>query len=180
MFSRIAGRNVVGVTANVTDDRSVGRINRLRAIIQLCDICEKAIQGESVEELRVGYADYAAAAFLPEDTPSVMLKRQPLDLIFTQEADRVFNPASISKVLMAITAYDIVGSNQELYQVCDCDICNDSNYWAFPGDVESVENGLYPILISSNGSNTLALARHCGKKILREKERFGLGKPRLR
>lgn len=173
-YCNVAGRDVVCVVANVSAERAVGRLYRQYATMELCDICEKVIKGESTEGMRVTYADYAAAAFLPEHTLSVMLTKRPLDLIYTQDAEAVFNPASISKVLCAITAYDILGGNQEMYQILDCDMCNDSNYWAFPGDIESVETGMYPILINSNGSNTLALSRYCGEKILAEKKRMGI------
>ena len=85
-----------------------------------------------------------------------------------------FNPASISKVLAAMTVTDICGNDREMYEIKDLDICNDSNYWAFPGDIESIASGMYPMLVKSNGSNTLAMARHCGELILRERAAFGI------
>ena len=173
-YANVCGKNVLAVVANVSADRSVGRIYRLNAIIEVLDICEKVLKGESIEGMRVTYADYAAATLLPEDTPTVLLKKRPIETLYTQGAEEKFNPASISKVLAVITAYDIVGSNQEMYRIEPCDTCNDSTYWAFPGDIETVETGLYPILINSNGSNTLALARHCGLKIMEEKRKFGI------
>lgn len=173
-YANVCGKNVLAVVSNVSADRSVGRIYRLNAIIEVLDICEKVLKGESIEGMKVNYADYAAATLLPETTPSVMLKKRPIETLYTQGADVKFNPASISKILMAITAYDIIGSNQEMYMIEPCDTCNDSNYWAFPGDIETVETGWYPILINSNGSNTLALSRHCGKKILEERKKYGI------
>jgi len=172
-YCRVKDRNILAVTSNVSADRSVGRLYRKNAIIEVLDICERKLNGESIEGMTVKYADYAAAAFLPDDIPSVLLKNRPIDILFSQGADVPFNPASTTKVLMAITASDICPGNQELYQILDEDICNDSVfYYAYPGDIESIETGMYPILISSNGSNTMAMARHCGEKILAEKKRF--------
>ncbi len=173
-FCRVYGKDIVAVVDNHTADRSVGRLYRLNAIIEILDICAKKIRGEDISGMKLKYADCGAAAFLPEHTSSVLLKKAPIELIFGQNENERFNPASMSKILMAITAFDIWGSNQEMYQIRDEDICNDSNYWAFPGDIESIEYGLYPILINSNGSNTMALARHCGEKILEEKRKFGV------
>lgn len=173
-YCNVAGRDIVCVAANVSADRSVGRIYRKNAIIELCDICEKVLKRESTEGMSVTYADYAAAALLPEHTLSVMLKKRPIETLYAQSEEMPFNPASISKVLMAITVMDICGSNQEMYRIEECDICNDSGYWAFVGDIESIETGMYPVLINSNGSNTMAMARYCGEKILAEKARFGL------
>ena len=173
-YARVEGKNVLAAVSNVSADRSVGRIYRLNAVMELLDICAAAIRGESTEGMSLKYADYGAAALIPEDgTKTVVLKNRPVDLLYAQGENERFNPASISKVLMAITAMDIIGSNQETYEILDCDICNDSQYWAYVGDIESVECGMYPTLIYSNGSNTLAMARHCGEKILAEKEKWG-------
>ena len=172
-YSRVENENVLSVVANVTADRAVGRLYRMNATIELLDICSMVIRGESIDGMSVTYADYAAAMLLPKDgTPTVILKNRPVKTLYAQGAEERFNPASISKVLMAVTAQDIIGSNQEMYQIRDYDICNDSDYWAFPGDIESVENGMYPVLVKSNGSNTLAMARYCGEKILSEKAKW--------
>ncbi len=173
-FCRTESRNILTVVSNVSSDRSVGRKYRYVATVELLDICSRIIRGENVDGMKVEHAEYAAAAFLPVETPSEMLKERPLDLIYTQDAETLFNPASITKVLMAITALDICPGNQEMYMITDDDIANDSNYWAFPGDIESIETGFYPIILSSNGSNTMAMARYCGEKILAEKKKFGL------
>lgn len=174
-YSRVEGKTVLSVVANVSADRSVGRLYRVNATMELLDICASVIRGESTEGKSVTYADYAAAILLPDDgTPTVCLKNRPLETLYAQGAEEKFNPASISKVLMAITAADIIESNQEIYQIKDCDMCNDSDYWAFPGDIESVESGMYPLLIKSNGSNTLAMARYCGEKILAEKAKWSI------
>ena len=167
-YCQVNNQNVLVATANVTADRSVGRLYRKNAVIEILDICKRKFDGEDVSDASITYGDYGAAMILP-DMPSVLMKQRPLELIFDQKADAEFNPASTTKVLMAITAWDICTSNQEMYEIIEDDIANDSNYWAYPGDIETVEVGLYPILISSNGSNTMALARHCGEKILEQK-----------
>ena len=174
-YSRVENENVLTVVSNVTAERAVGRIYRMNATIELLDICAKVILGESIEGMSVTYADYAAAMILPRDGMlTVALKNRPIETLYAQGAEERFNPASISKVLMAVTAQEIIGSNQEMYDIQACDMCNDSDYWAFPGDIESVEFGIYPILAKSNGSNTLAMARYCGEKILKEKAKWGL------
>ena len=168
-YCRIGDQNIIVVVSNVSADRSVGRVYRQNAIIEVLDLCERVLHGEIVGETPIRYADYAAAALLPMDMPSAFLKNRELEFLYAWEPDEKFNPASITKVLAACTVTDICKSNQEMYQILDLDICNDSNYWAFPGDIESVEMGMYPMMICSNGSNTLAMARHCGKLILSEK-----------
>lgn len=173
VYCRVHDQNVLVSVANVSADRSVGRLYRQNAVIEVLDICEKILSSDSAEGMSVTYADYAAATILPEML-SVLLKNRPIETLYEQGANVPFNPASITKVLMAITTWDICGSNQEMYEILDKDICNDSNYWAFPGDIESVETGLCVVLISSNGSNTMAMARLCGEKILAEKSRFGI------
>lgn len=175
-YCRVSGRNVLAVAANVTADRSVGRDYRKNAIIEILDICKRKLDGGDTSGATLTYADYGAAMLLP-DMPSVLMKQRPIELLFDQKSDAPFNPASTTKVLTVITAWDICAGNQEMYEISEDDISNDSTYWAFPGDIESVETGLYPILITSNGTNTMALARHCGEKILEEKRRHGILAP---
>jgi len=173
-YCKVCGRNVLAVVANVSVGRTPGMQYRKNAIIELLDICSKAINGGSTDGLSVSYADYAAAALLPENTPSVFFKNRDIMPIFSQGADVKFNPASMTKVLMGMTAMDICANNFEMYKITDEDICNDSDYWAFPGDIESIGSGMYVVLLSSNGSNTLAMARFCGEKILAEKRKYGI------
>lgn len=172
-YARVDGRNVLAVVANVSADRSVGRLYRQNAFIEVLDLLHERFEGEPIGEKRIKYADHAAAMIIP-DMNTVMLKNRPLGLLFAQEPDARFNPASISKVLAAMTVTDICGSDRGMYEIKDLDICNDSNYWAFPGDIESIADGMYPMLVKSNGSNTLAMARHCGELILRERAAFGI------
>ncbi len=172
-YARVEGKNVLGVVANVSADRSVGRLYRQNAFVELLEIVRDRLRGEPAEGMRVKYADYAAATVIP-DVQTVFLKNRPLDLIFAQDPDARINPASMTKVLTAITVTDVCGNDREMYEIKDLDICNDSNYWAFPGDMESIEAGMYPVLVKSNGSNTLAMARHCGELILRERQLIGI------
>nr|MCR4667787.1 CapA family protein [Clostridia bacterium] len=173
-YAKVEGRNVLAAVANISAPRAIGRIYRMNTFMELLDICACAIRGEDVSGMKLKYGDLAAATLLPEDgTPGVILKKQPFELLYACRENEVFHPASISKVLTVVTGLDMIGSNQEMFRIEECDICNDSDYWAYPGDIETVETAMIPIMVKSNGSDTLAFARYCGEKILAEKSKWG-------
>ncbi len=171
-YGRTEGKNVMTVVSNTTAPRAIGRTYRQWATAEAMDVCAAIIRGEDPSKLSIKYAEHAAAILLPESTPGVVVRNHGFEPIFTQDAETCFNPASMSKVLMAVTAMDICGGIHEVYRIEEYDICNDSDYIAFPGDVERMADGLYPTLVNSNGSNTLAMARHCGEILLEREKQF--------
>ena len=146
----------------------------------VCKICGAKLGRPLYHSHRIGYIECPECGHLNsecEDTDDFASKVYVEDdysknysMKDKESYDRRMNMIYVPKARFLIDSLKKDG----VEEIKDLDICNDSNYWAFPGDIESIEAGMYPVLVKSNGSNTLAMARHCGELILRERQLIGI------
>jgi hypothetical protein len=166
---------VACVTAETTSDGVVGRQNRVKAMIELLDICTAKLSNQDISNMSVSFGDMAIGCELPIYS-NCYRNNEDIDIIYQLNADVSFNPASTSKILCTLTVLDIISNWEELYCISDDsrELINDSDYTAQAGDVETVRSSLYASMLASNAANTLMLARVCGERILKEKDKYGL------
>lgn len=170
LIAEIEGKLVAAVTGigNTSLGYTEGRLRRVKGMVELLDICAASIRGESIQGMSVTFCDKAIACILPS-YPSTCANYE-LPLIYQQDANTVFMPASVSKVMAAIAMIDILPLN-DYYEILGNpdELVNDSDYTAYAGDIQTVEDSMYAMLMASNGANTLSLARLAGEHLLHNK-----------
>lgn len=170
----IEGKMVAAVVSRISGNGThTAREHRLMAIIELCDICAKAIKNESVSGMSVTNAEYACACIIPNNP--VIWQNREFEILYEQDADVRFNPASTSKCMSSLVFEDIGIHAYEILEMLPEEFVNSgTTFKAQKGDLMYIDDCMYVNLIISNGPNTLALSRHFGNKVLSEREKFGI------
>ena len=171
------GDVLVAASTGTTDGTgTTGRECRWRIMLDLFDICKKKLDNTYAGET-LTYNDgeteftnlFGCACILPSNPGSYGNK--PLEILYEQNADVQFNPASCSKMIASMVMVDTVPSLYETHNIRSDEIVNDSNYVAQIEDIEDMYTSLAIMYLASNGSNTLSAARYCGEKILAEQQK---------
>jgi len=76
-------------------------------------------------------------------------------------------PASLTKIMSLITAYDYINDESELVTIDASDIIGGSGANISAGDVVSIRDLIYDMLLPSSNNAATALARVVGQKILK-------------
>ncbi len=105
------------------------------------------------------------------EAAAVCLVSQELQMLYEKKADSIMMPASVTKILTAISVIDIVGDlNKEFtFEEFDTQIGRFYREEFLPGDVVTFEDALYSMMLPSINVSANAVANRAGQ-ILREKE----------
>lgn len=140
--------------------------NRFLAMKQLFDIAKKKIKNPSYVPAasEFTYASNGAVCVIPE--PASFYEQYPIDILFgANETTQAIN-ASTTKVLSAITALPFVPDIKETITLVSGDIESGSGNYFSAGDVLTIEDIIYGMLLPSSNTCAKALAHYCGAKIL--------------
>ena len=105
-----------------------------------------------------------SVAVLPE-IPS-MYQKQGLDLIYSYNGDQTAVPASVTKVVACITAFPYITSIKNKYTIVADDIRSGSGNIFQAGDIVTIEDLIYAMMLPSSNTGATALAHYVGAIIL--------------
>lgn len=109
-------------------------------------------------------APRAAACILPNSP--IMYDGVSFDLLVSKSPSVTGIPASLTKVMALILAYDYITDENEKVTIEATDIIGGSGDNLRGGDVISIRDLIYDMLLPSSNDAATALARHIGAKIL--------------
>ena len=109
-------------------------------------------------------APCVAACILP-DNP-IIDKSFPLSLIASKAPTVPKTPASLTKIISLATAYDYITDEMETVEIHASDIIGGSGDNLKAGDIVTVRDLVYDMLLPSSNDAATALARHIGTKII--------------
>ena len=170
LSGNLATQNIISIV-NAPDERwFVGVIlgatnnDRFAASKQLYDIANKAVQGQNVDAEDVS-ANFAAVAFVPKMNP-FGYENYNVNLLYGKNKDGQTSPASVTKVLNAITALDYIQDMNETVEIIASDITSGSGNVFKTGDIVTYKDLLYAMMLPSSNTAATVMARLIGTKIL--------------
>lgn len=140
--------------------------NRFLAMKQLFDIAKKKIANPSYTPTasEFSYAIKGAVCILPEDAS--MFENYPLDILYGKDETIQSIPASTTKVAALIAGFPYVTSIKEKVTLVSGDIQTGSGNYFSAGDILTIEDLMYGMMLPSSNTCAMAFAHYCGKKIL--------------
>lgn len=140
--------------------------NRFLAMKQIYDIAKKVIKNPAYEPQasEFTYATKGAVCVLPQE-PS-MYEDYPLNILYQKNGDSQTIPASTTKVMNLITALPFIDNVKEKITLVSGDIESGSGNYFSAGDVLTIEDIMYGMMLPSSNTCAKALAHYCGAKIL--------------
>lgn len=159
-FYEIEGKTICCVTATNDTDKyngTTGRQARVRANVELAAIVEKILKNESIENYDVTYCEKAIAGVYDVNLSNVKI-------LWEKNANDVYNPGSTTKILSLQVMLDNLNLG-EWHEIRGEELNNDSDYTAYEGDIETVGDSMYAMMLASNGTNTMSLMYLTGRKM---------------
>lgn len=140
--------------------------NRFLAMKQLFDIAQKVIKNPAYvpQESEFTYATKGAVCILPQG-PS-MYEEYPFEILYQKNGTTQTIPASTTKAMNLITAMPFIQDIKEKVTLVSGDIESGSGNYFSAGDVLTIEDLMYGMMLPSSNTCAKALAHYCGKKIL--------------
>ncbi|MBQ6761671.1 MAG: serine hydrolase [Bacteroidales bacterium] len=135
--------------------------SRWRDARKLVDYLDSFLQGQPVE--------------LTVETPRLAVCKLPCDsgipeLLVSKSPDETGIPASLTKLMALVTAYDYISDEDEMVRIVPSDIIGGSGDNLSAGDLVSIRDLVYDMLLPSSNEAAVALSRHIGAKILKSKK----------
>lgn len=163
VLTEINGNKVIGVIMGAKSTGFNGVMEndvRFDAMKELFDISKHVLNnpGCDICSFAVTNAASAIACVLNDDGS--------YDVLYEQGADKAHSPASMTKVLMLLTVFDCIQNLQDTVQIKTSDMVGGSGAVFRVGDIVSIEDLLYAIMLPSSNSGATALARHTSSKLL--------------
>lgn len=113
-------------------------------------------------------AESASVCFLPDENP-FLYHNYDVPLLYGKESDTPGHPASITKVMSAIVALDHLQNMKQKITIKTSDITPGTGNVFEEGDILTVEEALYSMMLPSSNTATHAIARTVGNVILNNK-----------
>ena len=96
-------------------------------------------------------------------------KIDTVTLFASKSPDETGIPASLTKLMTLVTAYDYILDENELVRIVPSDLIGGSGDNLSAGDIVSIRDLAYDMLLPSSNCAAMALARHIGAKILKDR-----------
>ena len=140
--------------------------NRFLAMKQLYDIGMNKLKDPTYtpSSSEFTYATKGIVCSLP--TPSAFYEQYDLDILYSKNATTQSIPASTTKIMTLIAGLPYVTSIKEKITLVSGDIESGSGNYFSAGDVLTVEDIIYGMLLPSSNTCAKAFAHYCGAKIL--------------
>ena len=154
------------VVALCADGQNGTEESRYQAVRQIADAAMAKYRDPSVDNSAVDVCCASAiACLLPTDGANL----KNLTVLYEKDADTRRNPASITKVLTAVCALDILESldTAVTYKQFDITTCPWNSGDFYPGDTMTLEHTLFALLLPSNDVTAFTIARSAGVVLLK-------------
>lgn len=144
---------------------AVSESARFTAMKELLDCASKiSADPKSADSVAIYSATKGCVVELPANP--AMFQNIPLDALYTLDGDSQTVPASTTKVMTAITGLDYVNDLNEKVTIKSSDIETGSGNVFTAGDIVSIKDLLYAMMLPSSNTGAHAFARACGEKIV--------------
>lgn len=160
IITEIDGKMVAGAIMSAASEAK-----RFSAMKQLFDAAKTAIEGGTPSPGAVTDASKACAFLVPQ-LPRTY-ERDELSVLYTQDADTITAAMSTSKVLTAIVALDYIQDIHKSVEVKSFDIVQGSGAIFSAGDIVTIEDLLYALMLPSSNQAANVIARIAGEEILK-------------
>jgi hypothetical protein len=141
--------------------------DRFIAAKQLLDI---AVAKENNPEMVVPDSMFTAAtkgAVIKLPVSPAMYQNYSFDAIYSKNGDTATIPASTTKVMSLITGLDYVGNINERITIKSFDISSGSGNNLQSGDIITIRDLMFDMMLPSSNTAAKAFARVCGEKMLK-------------
>lgn len=144
--------------------------NRFLAMKQLFDIAVKKVKrpGYTPSASEFTYATKGIVCVLP--TPSAFYEQYDLDVLYSKDSTTQSIPASTTKVMSLIAGLPYITSIKEKVTLVSGDIESGSGNYFSAGDILTIEDIIFGMLLPSSNTCAKAFAHYCGAKILGNSE----------
>lgn len=144
---------------------AVSEAARFTAMTELLDCASKiSADPKSADSVAIHSATKGCVVELPANP--AMFQNIPLNALYTLDGDSQAVPASTTKVMTAITGLDYVRDLNEKVTIKSSDIETGSGNVFTAGDIVSIKDLLYAMMLPSSNTAAHAFARVCGEKIV--------------
>lgn len=156
-----ASGKLVGAILGATSET-----NRFLAMKQLFDIAEKIIANPNYSPVASEFnlAANGAVCLLP-DHPA-MYEQYPLRILWVKNGSTQDEPASTTKVMSLVTGLPFVDDIKEKVTLVAGDIESGSGNYFSAGDILTIEDIMYGMMLPSSNTCARAFAHFVGSKIL--------------
>lgn len=162
MFCTIAS----GIEVAIAIIGASSEANRWTDAQKIVTYLTKILNGESATLASLN-ASYAAACKLPNNP--IMYDNFPFTLLVSKSPSTLGKrPASLTKVMTLVAAYDYITDENEFVTIKSSDIIGGSGANIAAGDVVSIRDLVFDMLLPSSNNAATAIARYCGYKILKQ------------
>lgn len=153
---------MVGAILDTTNDE-----NRFNAMKQLLDIGEKIINEPDyvVGANEFTYASAGSVCCLPIHNAS-MYDGYDFPILYSKNGNVQYSPASVTKIMTIAAGLPYVDSMLEKITYESADVEAGSGNFFSDGDIITIYDILYAIMMPSSNTSARAFARHIGRKLL--------------
>lgn len=127
----------------------------------------KSLRNGNAELLSEVSATSVAACSLPANP--IMYDNVELELLLEKNSDLLGVPASLTKIMTLICAIDFVNDLNEKVRIIGADIVKGSGNNLKKGDVVTLRDLFFDMLLPSSNTAATALSRYVGKRILKSR-----------
>ena len=141
--------------------------NRFPAMRQLYTVAQKVLDDPTYQtsDSDLTYASEGAVCVLPNH-PTGMYQKYDFDILYSKNGTTQAIPASTTKVMTLVTGLDYITNIGERVTIVSDDIQDGSSSILSIGDVVTVKDLIYAMLLNSSNTSAMAFARTAGEKIL--------------
>lgn len=152
----------VAAVLDASDDNA--RFTATRYLLRIAERKLLGLETTEYEKILASFASKASVCVLPEH--SSMYQKQGIDVIFSLNGTTSAVPASVTKVVTIITALPYITSIKNKYTIDADDLKTGSGNVFQAGDVVTIEDLMYAMMLPSSNTAATALAHYVGALIL--------------
>lgn len=152
---------LVGAVLDATSEE-----NRFLAMKQLFDIAQKKIKDPDYTPASSEFnlATKGAVCLLPENP--AMYEKYPFHILYAKNGTTQSIPASTTKVMSLVTGLPYISNVKEKVTLVSGDIQSGSGNYFSAGDILTIEDMIYGMMLPSSNTCARAFAHHVGGLIL--------------
>ena len=141
--------------------------NRYAAMRELYTVAQKVLDDPTYQpsDLDLTYASEGAVCVLPSHN-SAMYQKFNFDILYAKNGTVQAVPASTTKVMTLVTGLDFISDVYERVTISSDDIEDGSSSILQSGDIVTINDLIYAMMLPSSNTSAIAFSRVAGKKIL--------------
>ncbi len=142
---------------------------RFLAMKQLFDIGMKRFKDRNsvISDSEFTYAESGSVALLPEIN-TAMYEKHTVDYLYSKNGNLQHMPASVTKVMTTIVGLPYIGNIGECITIEEDDVIGGSGNYFNAGDVLTIKDLIYSMMLPSSNTTATAYARYVGKILLND------------